>query len=263
MQPKYRIMFPLIPLHGADFISTDTESRKALGNVIDPERLPLSAEIVAEMGRLARWISGSLNWEYLPDPGPWRQDECDRFNRAVDEFLATCRRELGPDFEVVENFTNLREDPDLDAYLEKPKGFMSDAERSQWADVVAALQLPEKALPPGIRQVEPRSFPSRGWRPIAERALGPGELASRYGIRLREKSWEDLGPFRFAALDLANDEQVWLVKHLEGPIYVYADWGADVGETVDALTRALGLTDAEVPWRLGPDPAATDEGNYS
>jgi hypothetical protein len=118
-------------------------------------------------------------------------------------------------------------------------------------------------LPPGIWQVEPRPFPSRDHRPIAQVALGPLELASRFGIRFREKSWEDLGPFRFAALDLAGGDQVWLVQHLEGTPHVYVDFLADFALVAIELMNALGLTEAEMPWRLTMDLPTPNESSQA
>jgi hypothetical protein len=72
---------------------------------------------------LAEWHDTSLNWDYPPDPGPWRQPECDRFNDAVASLLADIRRALGPEFEVIDEQVSCVEDPDLDVYLADPKGF--------------------------------------------------------------------------------------------------------------------------------------------
>lgn len=85
--------------------------------------LPLSAATLHRCEELGEWHDSSLNWDYPPDPGPWRQAECDRFNDAVRHLLADIRRELGAEFEVVDRQGEAREDPDLDAYLADPKGF--------------------------------------------------------------------------------------------------------------------------------------------
>jgi hypothetical protein len=69
------------------------------------------------------WHRASLNWDYPPDPGPWRQPECDRFNAAAAKLLTDIRVELGPTFEVINRQDKMVEDPDLDAYLADPKGF--------------------------------------------------------------------------------------------------------------------------------------------
>ena len=93
------------------------------GNPIDPAGLPVSAELRAELTRLGQWYDTSLNWAYPPDPGPWRQQECDRFNTAATAALDRLRSELGADWEVIRDFADQYEDPDLDRYLANPAGF--------------------------------------------------------------------------------------------------------------------------------------------
>jgi hypothetical protein len=89
----------------------------------EPCPLPLSAEILRRCWELRQWHDGSLNWDYPPDPGPWRQEECERFNAAVFQLLDDLRRELGPEYLVLNQQRPLAEDPDLDAYLADPVGF--------------------------------------------------------------------------------------------------------------------------------------------
>jgi hypothetical protein len=91
--------------------------------VLDPCPLPLSTPILDRCRQLSEWYDTSLNWDYQPDPGPWRQTECDRFNAAVEALLADIRRELGPEFEVIDKQPRAVEDPDLDAYLADPPNF--------------------------------------------------------------------------------------------------------------------------------------------
>ena len=85
--------------------------------------LPMATATLERCRRLGEWHDASLNWDYPPDPGPWRQGECDLINAAADELLADIRRELGPDFEVTDARTRLSEDPDLGRYLVDPAGF--------------------------------------------------------------------------------------------------------------------------------------------
>jgi hypothetical protein len=92
-------------------------------DLLDPCPLSLSAGVIRRCRELGEWHSSSLNWDYPPDPGPWRQPECERFNVAVADLLAALRRELGPEFEVIDAQGELAEDKDLDAYLADPKGF--------------------------------------------------------------------------------------------------------------------------------------------
>lgn len=92
----------------------------------DPCPLPLSPATLERCRQLGEWHDASLNWDYPPDPGPWRQAECDRFNAAAEALLADIRRELGPDFEVIDAQPRPSEDPDLGRYLADPAGFRRD-----------------------------------------------------------------------------------------------------------------------------------------
>jgi hypothetical protein len=92
-------------------------------DALDPCPLPLSAAILEKCRMVGHWHDAALNQDYPPDPGPWRQPECDRFNAAVCELLAEIRQELGTAFEVIDKQGKMVEDPDLDAYLADHKGF--------------------------------------------------------------------------------------------------------------------------------------------
>lgn len=103
--------------------SGDERTRDAFGNPIDPRQLPLLDGTIAEIERVCAWYQGALNWEYPPDPGPWRQEECDRFNETARTVVDAIRQELGRRFIIIDDHGKLREDPDLDAYLRDPRGF--------------------------------------------------------------------------------------------------------------------------------------------
>ena len=85
--------------------------------------LPLSDALRERGDDLSTWHDRSLNWDYPPDPGPWRQAECDRFNTAVHSFFEDIQQALGPNFEVLYHQRDAVEDPDLTEYLEDPKHF--------------------------------------------------------------------------------------------------------------------------------------------
>jgi hypothetical protein len=87
----------------------------------DLDQLPISASLRAELDSLVEQYDESVNWDYPPDPGPWREARCARFNADVRTALARLRRELGT--AVEDGFRELHEDPDLDRYLADPKGF--------------------------------------------------------------------------------------------------------------------------------------------
>jgi hypothetical protein len=91
---------------------------------VDPDELPISPELLAEVDRLLAWYDTSLNWDYPPDPGPWREAECRRFNEAARLVLDRLRTELGPAWQIEDEFREVHEDPDLDRYLADPAGFV-------------------------------------------------------------------------------------------------------------------------------------------
>lgn len=68
-------------------------------------------------------MSASLNWDYWPDPGPWREPECRAFNAAARRALDQLRVELGDRWVVVDGFQEEHGDPNLDRYLADPVGF--------------------------------------------------------------------------------------------------------------------------------------------
>ncbi len=105
------------------FWSANDEARERFGYPIAPEALPLSAETIKQVNILMKWHDQALNWDYPPDPGPWRQEECDRFHQAAKELLLRVRKELGEGFEIIDRLVEMMEDPDLNAYLRDPKGF--------------------------------------------------------------------------------------------------------------------------------------------
>jgi hypothetical protein len=96
--------------------------RFGIGAIL-PEELPRTPDTQRWVREVAEWHDDSLNWEYPPDPGPWREEECARFNAAVHELYAMVVRELGAPSEVIFAADELHEAPDLDEYLRDPKGF--------------------------------------------------------------------------------------------------------------------------------------------
>jgi len=93
------------------------------GNPVDLRALPISEGLREDLRRLGQWHDTALNWDDPMAPSPWRQAECNRFNRAVTEAVQRLRDELGPDWDVVRYFGTVDEDPDLDRYLADPRGF--------------------------------------------------------------------------------------------------------------------------------------------
>ncbi|HEX2091878.1 MAG TPA: hypothetical protein VHG28_05715 [Longimicrobiaceae bacterium] len=124
MSARYRIRF--FYDWGVDtpfWCGNDAAYEKFDVGPIEPEHLGLSARTCERVRKLAVWHDTALNRDYPPDPGPWRQGECDRFNAAVDDLLRAVRSELSEEYELVDEQARFREDPDLDAYLADPRGF--------------------------------------------------------------------------------------------------------------------------------------------
>ena len=124
-QAKYVLGYFFDYFHGCLWSNNDKANEDFGFGPLDVSdtNLPLFAQTIQRCEEMAQWHYTSLNWDYPPDPGPWRQSECDRFNLAVRELLADIRKELGPDFEVLDHQEDVVEDPDLDTYLADPKKF--------------------------------------------------------------------------------------------------------------------------------------------
>jgi hypothetical protein len=90
---------------------------------VDAEELELPRDLVNELKAAAAWHDSALNWEYPPDPGPWRQEECDHFNVTSRKLFERCQMLLDGRFEITYAHMEEKEDPDLDAYLDAPKSF--------------------------------------------------------------------------------------------------------------------------------------------
>lgn len=119
--PTARFFFD--PGSGGVLWSVGPQAQQAWGYPVELDRLPVSTALRDELERLIAWFDTSLDWDYPPDPGPWREDECARFNTAVRDGLDRLRAELGPGWRIVDEFRDMHEDPDLDRFLAGPGGF--------------------------------------------------------------------------------------------------------------------------------------------
>ncbi|MFE1754998.1 hypothetical protein ACFW88_31425 [Streptomyces anandii] len=100
------------------------EDQEAWGYAVDLDRLPISHDLRDGLSSLTARYDTSLNWDCPPDPGPWREAECQDFNEAVRQALGRLRAELGPAWRIYDEFLPLHEDPDVDRYLADPAGFV-------------------------------------------------------------------------------------------------------------------------------------------
>jgi hypothetical protein len=106
------------------FWPADDVARAKFGlGEINAADLGLPPELVEELRVTAEWHDTSLNWSYPPDPGPWRHDECARFNATSKALFERCQKLLAGTVELRYHQREIAEDPDLDSYLADPHNF--------------------------------------------------------------------------------------------------------------------------------------------
>ncbi|MBN9391023.1 MAG: hypothetical protein J0I20_23545 [Chloroflexi bacterium] len=124
MEPVYAFRFFFDWGSPSECLWPDNQAARArFGFAPSIEIFPVSPALKAEVIRVGEWYQTALNWDYPPDPGPWRQAECDRFNRGVRQLFDALGKELGPNFKLVYAQDEPAEDPDLDEYLKDPAHF--------------------------------------------------------------------------------------------------------------------------------------------
>lgn len=98
-------------------------ARERFGLTPSIKDFSLSEETKSRVYQIGEWYQTALNWEYPPNPGPWRQTECDRFRQTVRILFDDLARELGSDYRLEYAQYEPTEDPDLDEYLKDPQNF--------------------------------------------------------------------------------------------------------------------------------------------
>jgi hypothetical protein len=102
-----------------------------------------------------------------------------------------------------------------------------------------------------IEQVAPwAQWPSGDSRPIAVLPYELGELADCYGLECQDEI-DDLGRFRFAAIELGRGMQAWISKHDSDPnpgSIVSVDADADIAAAQARLLKAFHIGRKELLW---------------
>jgi hypothetical protein len=88
---------------------------------IAPEKLGLPVDLAEVLAVTAEWHDTSLNWDYPPDPGPWRQQKYDRFNAKSRLLFEQCRLALDQTIALIYWHKDSAEDPELDRNPCRPK----------------------------------------------------------------------------------------------------------------------------------------------
>jgi hypothetical protein len=97
----YRVRFFFDYGSGICLWAGNALTRERFGYPIEPEQLGLSPATTAEVEHLLAWYDQSLDWEHPPEAIPWSQAACGRFNAAMLQLLAALQRELGGEYELV------------------------------------------------------------------------------------------------------------------------------------------------------------------
>ena len=99
-RPTYRLRFFFDTGSGVCLWSGNEAARQRYGYPVAPRTLPLPEDTSREMERLITWYDEWMDWASAPQPNPsW--DEA-AFTAAARQLLDKIRRELGPDYEIVD-----------------------------------------------------------------------------------------------------------------------------------------------------------------
>ena len=101
----FRLRFFFEPGSGVALWAGNAAARERFGHSIDAADLPVSQSTWRYVHYLCAWYDTSLDWSYLPNPGPWPPEETARFQAAVARFIPALRNELGPSFVVDDEFS--------------------------------------------------------------------------------------------------------------------------------------------------------------
>lgn len=93
--------------YGVDTVLWPDDVDSPLGYPCDSARLPVGEETRAEIGRLAEWYQGSLDWDDPAGPSPWTTRQCEEFNVRARTLLERIRSEVPTDWVVEDRFTPL------------------------------------------------------------------------------------------------------------------------------------------------------------
>lgn len=74
----------------------------------------MSAQTLARLEELSAWHDRALDWSDPAGPGPWSEEEFDRFDAAARELLGLIAVELGPEFDVFYDELGRQPRPDVD-----------------------------------------------------------------------------------------------------------------------------------------------------
>jgi hypothetical protein len=89
-----------ICMWSADEISKE----KFDGYPVECNELPLPENLWRKLRYLTAWYDTSIDWSYLPDPTPWSNEECLRFNEEVSVTLKEVITKIGCEYTIENEF---------------------------------------------------------------------------------------------------------------------------------------------------------------
>lgn len=106
---RYRLRYFFDAGSGVCLWSGNDAAQADYGIAITPEQLPLSPETRQEVERLVAWYDTSLDWNDPAGPTPWSPEEGACFKRAAQALLQQLQAQLGPAYEIGDEFKVLNE----------------------------------------------------------------------------------------------------------------------------------------------------------
>jgi hypothetical protein len=107
----YRLRFFFDYGSGICFWSANDAANERFDYPIESDKLPLTIATQEAIEHLIEQYDRSLNWSDPGGPGLWNRDEWRIFDASVRQLLPIIRQELGPDYEIVDEY-NYIGDPD-------------------------------------------------------------------------------------------------------------------------------------------------------
>lgn len=93
-------------------------------DLVIKEQLQLPSDnAIQEIMDIDMLHSTYLNKDYPPDPSTWTQEQCDAFNKRIENLIILLRQEFPSFIELIDKQERYVQDPDLDRYLNDPKNF--------------------------------------------------------------------------------------------------------------------------------------------
>ncbi len=105
-EERFILKFFFDPGSSVCFWSENERARAYFGNyLVDTDKLPLSENLRRKLLHLISWYDTSIDWNYPPNPSPWTEEECVRFNNEVAATLSLICDELGDEYEIISKFS--------------------------------------------------------------------------------------------------------------------------------------------------------------